>query len=160
MGRTPLTNGDLAHDRNVRLLVVEPDASRRQYLTGRLQAVIGPCAVTSVSTAAEARRALEGNAQGSAAREPWFVLCGLPPRSWSTLVLLEWIRGRATRQRIETALLTDTSAELLPIAIVDYKLRMMAPRPAIDDIETWIGVNVARDSGAMPPHSQMTTIRG
>ena len=58
--------------------------------------------------------------------------------SWSTLVLLEWIRRRGVAPVIHPALLTEVAHELLPIAVVDYPcVRVMSWSPSLTELQAW-----------------------
>lgn len=160
MGQRALLPGDIRRGRAERILVVDADEARCHYLTAALASVTGPHTVTAVSSATEARRAIESGVSSGRADEPWFVICGLSALSWSTLVLLEWIRGRAEHQQIETALLTDTVAELLPVAVVDSKLRVMSASPPAGELHAWIGLTAESAHDTASPQPQMTGLRG
>ena len=98
-----------------KVLIVEEQAQHRQRsrLTDSLLAFLAQAVVTTVARAADAPAVL-GRDATTDGEEHWFVICGLTPPSWSTLVLLEWIRRRGVAPVIYPALLTEVPTNCCP----------------------------------------------
>ena len=130
-----------AYIETAEVLIVEEQVehNQRSRLTDSLSSFLDPAVVSTVARAADASAVLARDAQ-EPGRKHWFVICGLTPPSWSTLVLLEWMRRRETTALIYPALLTETAHELLPIAVVDNpRVRVMSASPSLTELQTWLG---------------------
>ena len=138
MTDTALLRPEARAQRLARGLVVESDPVRRRHLTEALSPLAQHVPVVSVADAAEARQMIGARTAGDPVDEHWYVVVGTSANPWSTLVLLEWIRGRAGRRRIEAAFLTDTAAELLPVSVVDFRPRLLPASPRMDELRAWV----------------------
>jgi hypothetical protein len=141
MTENRMNHGHAAYTETAEVLIVEEQVkhNQRSRLTDSLSSVLHQAVVSTVARAADAPAVLGRDAQDSE-RKHWFVICGLTPPSWSTLVLLEWMRRREATALIYPALLTETAHELLPIAVVDHpRVRVMSASPSLNELQTWFG---------------------
>lgn len=124
---------------SAQVLIVEEQVKdhQRSRLTDSLSLILDQAVVTTVASATDAPAVLGREAQ-QGGRNDWFVICGLTPPSWSTLVLLEWIRRQESATLIYPALLTEMAHELLPITVVDHpRVRVMSASPSLTELRTW-----------------------
>jgi hypothetical protein len=140
MTENRMNHAHAAYIETAEVLIVEEQVkhNQRSRLTDSLSSFLDQTVVSTVARAADAPAVLGRDAQESG-RKRWFVICGLTPPSWSTLVLFEWMR-RETTALIYPALLTETAHELLPIAVVDHpRVRVMSASPSLTELQTWFG---------------------